>query len=90
MTSQYAAEEKKDDGILYWEPSFNGFQLPSFKKRPKMIVFDKDGMRKYHLGATVRAVFDDTLSLILLFCLFVFAFFSFFLKQEHWVQMPPH
>ena len=89
MTSQYAAEEKKDDGILYWEPSFNGFQLPSFKKRPKMIVFDKDGMRKYHLGATVRAVFDDT---CLSFSCFVCSFLPFFrfLKQEHWVQMPPH
>jgi hypothetical protein len=37
-------EEKKDDGILYWEPSFNGFEkLPSLTTRPKMIVFDKDG-----------------------------------------------
>lgn len=43
LMSQYE-EEKKDDGILYWEPSFNGFEpLPSLKTRPKMIVFDKDG-----------------------------------------------
>jgi hypothetical protein len=43
IMSQYV-EEKKDDGILYWEPSFNGFEpLPSLKTRPKMIVFDKDG-----------------------------------------------
>jgi hypothetical protein len=43
IMSQYD-EEKKDDEILYWEPSFNGFEkLPSLKIRPKMIVFDKDG-----------------------------------------------
>lgn len=43
MTKTYD-EEKKDDGILYWEPSLKDeIQLPSFSRLPKMIVFDKDG-----------------------------------------------
>jgi hypothetical protein len=36
------ADEKKDDGLLYWEAGNSGVQLPEFKTRPKMIVFDKD------------------------------------------------
>jgi hypothetical protein len=36
------ADEKKDDGFLYWEAGNSGVQLPEFKTRPKMIVFDKD------------------------------------------------
>ncbi len=36
------AEEKKEDGVLYWETGDSGVQLPVFKTRPKMIVFDKD------------------------------------------------
>ena len=37
------AEEKKDDGVLYWEAGLSDVELPSFPTRPKMIVFDKDG-----------------------------------------------
>jgi len=37
------AEEKKDDGVLYWEVGISDILLPSFQTRPKMIVFDKDG-----------------------------------------------
>ena len=39
------AEEKKDDGVLYWKPTFTEVNLPAFSRPPKMIVFDKDVRR---------------------------------------------
>lgn len=50
------AEEKKDDGIVYWEAGLSNVELPALSTLPKMIVFDKDGTMIVNLMSFSNAV----------------------------------